>query len=385
MSSLGNKISAHAETKEGVKGVSLSPHSPSLIETSVVTGNDHHDIQGVTSEMNGSGDQTNGPSSDLTVPESPLYQLYVDAKTHFDDDDNSEEVGSDGASETDEKHADDSVDHASVTNLLVEDTNIQDAGDLTQNGEFVQPDDETAAVVCAQAEELFSDEGVLKESYLMKHIRRNKLGFVSLKVVNSLRKMKRLTRDHRVIAYSITKLSTTLELNENSTKVRRKIPVNLPPLIKSSPAEDADNDENVAAEFRTVVVVNIPQETPLTIEGVAELFRKSGPVTQIRLLRSGSGALEGLGKDILRNLDKHNVLDGGRSALIEFEHLPAAKQACKKMTNKTDWRHGMRVTLLALQPGAKKNGGGDEARDDEDWSGREGDQKGGSDRYDDSK
>ena len=48
-----------------------------------------------------------------------------------------------------------------------------------------------------QVEFYFSDANITKDKFLLKHVRRNKEGFVSLKLVASFKRVKHLTKDWR--------------------------------------------------------------------------------------------------------------------------------------------------------------------------------------------
>ena len=48
-----------------------------------------------------------------------------------------------------------------------------------------------------QVEFYFSDANITRDKFLLKHVRRNKEGFVSLKLVASFKRVKHLTTDWR--------------------------------------------------------------------------------------------------------------------------------------------------------------------------------------------
>ncbi|CAI9734000.1 la-related protein 6-like [Octopus vulgaris] len=193
--------------------------------------------------------------------------------------------------------------------------------------EFVEPSEELQEKIVNQVEFYFSDANILKDAFLLKHVRRNKQGFVSLKLLTSFRKVKTLSKDYRVVAYSLQK-SKVLEVNEEGTKVRR---------IDSLP----EYDETTPS--RTVVVVNLPIKNP-AIENVAELFSKCGVISLIRILRP-KGSIP---PDIKKFSSKHPEIGTTLCAVIEFETFEGAKQACA-MHNADDWRSGMRVVQLSAK------------------------------------
>ena len=48
----------------------------------------------------------------------------------------------------------------------------------------------------------FSDANITRDKFLLKHVRRNKEGFVSLKLVASFKRVKHLTKDWRQASFS---------------------------------------------------------------------------------------------------------------------------------------------------------------------------------------
>ena len=198
--------------------------------------------------------------------------------------------------------------------------------EVIQEEEFVPPSEETRDKIIHQVEFYFSDANILKDAFLLKHVRRNKQGFVSIKLITSFKKMKSLTKDYRVVAYSLRQ-SDKLEVNEEGKKVKRKEPL-------------PDYDETTPS--RSVVAVNLPMENP-SIENVAELFSKCGEVALIRILKPGKPVPQ----DVKKHSNKHPEIGTTICAVIEFEKHESAKVAADTMNNADNWRTGMRVVVLA--------------------------------------
>lgn len=195
---------------------------------------------------------------------------------------------------------------------------------------FVPPDDELANKIVAQVEFYFSDVNITKDAFLLKHVKRNKEGYVSLKLISSFKRVKHLAKDWRVVAYALQK-STKLEINEAKTKLRRVDP--LPAYDQTTPS-------------RTIVAINLPMEKP-TIESVAELFRGCGEIALIRILRPGNP----IPADVRSFANKHPEMNGCVSALIEFDRTESAKLAIEKQD--TDWRtsmKGLKIVELNAPP-----------------------------------
>lgn len=171
---------------------------------------------------------------------------------------------------------------------------------------FTPPSDELADKIVQQVEFYFSDANITKDAFLLKHVKRNKEGYVSLKLISSFKRVKHLTKDWRVVAHSLSR-SQKLEINELGTKLRRVDP--LPQYDETTPS-------------RTVVAVHMPIEKP-TIENVAELFKNCGEIALIRILRPGNP----IPADVRQFINKNPSLAGMVCALVEFVTSESARNA----------------------------------------------------------
>lgn len=196
--------------------------------------------------------------------------------------------------------------------------NFDDAED------FVTPDEELVQKIVEQVEFYFSDVNITKDAFLLKHVKRNKEGYVSLKLISSFKRVKHLAKDWRVVAYALAR-SKKLQINEAGTKLRRLDP--LPPYDQTTPS-------------RTIVAIDLPVEKP-SIETVAELFGNCGEIALIRILRPGNP----IPADVRHFVNKHPQMVGKVSALVEFVRTESAHNALNK-----DWtcRHSnMQVTYFS--------------------------------------
>lgn len=171
---------------------------------------------------------------------------------------------------------------------------------------FTPPSDELADKIVQQVEFYFSDANITKDAFLLKHVKRNKEGYVSLKLISSFKRVKHLTKDWRVVAHALSR-STKLEINEAGTKLRRLDP--LPQYDETTPS-------------RTVVAVHMPIDKP-TIENVAELFKACGEIALIRILRPGNP----IPADVRQFINKNPSLSGMVCALVEFVSSESARKA----------------------------------------------------------
>jgi hypothetical protein len=170
----------------------------------------------------------------------------------------------------------------------------------------------------------------------LKHVKRNKEGFVSLKLISSFKRVKHLTKDWRQVAFAIKKCSERLEVNDVETKVRR---------LEELPAYDETTPS------RTVVVLNLPMERP-TIEGVAEIFTACGEIVLVRILRPGNP----IPADIKPYVAKHPEMTTKVCALVEYERTEFAQKAIGKLNNaeEEDKMKVMELTATPLKNGNKK-------------------------------
>lgn len=171
---------------------------------------------------------------------------------------------------------------------------------------FTPPSEELSDKIVQQVEFYFSDANITKDAFLLKHVKRNKEGYVSLKLISSFKRVKHLTKDWRVVAHALSR-SKKLEINEAGTKLRRLDP--LPQYDETTPS-------------RTVVAVHMPIDKP-TIENVAELFKSCGEIALIRILRPGNP----IPADVRQFINKNPSLNGMVCALVEFVQSEAARKA----------------------------------------------------------
>merc|ERR1719461_1216772 len=206
---------------------------------------------------------------------------------------------------------------------------------------FEEPDDDLCEKIVQQVEFYFSDANITKDKFLLKHVKRNKEGFVSLKLISSFKRVKHLTKDWRQVAFAIKKCSQKLEVNDLETKVRRTD--ELPAYDETTPS-------------RTVVVLNLPMDRP-TIEGVSEIFSCFGDIVLVRILRPGNP----IPTDIKPYVAKHPEMTTNVCALVEYERTEYAQKAREDLNNAEENKETnenkmkvMELTATPLKNGNKK-------------------------------
>ncbi|CAD6998607.1 uncharacterized protein LOC101453449 [Ceratitis capitata] len=169
------------------------------------------------------------------------------------------------------------------------------------------PSEELAAEIADAVEFYFSNESILKDAFLLKHVRRNKEGFVSLKLVSSFKRVRQLTKEWKVVGDAVRRKSQKIELNDLGTKVRRIDP--LPNFDETMPS-------------RTVVACDLPLEK-LTIEKVSEIFSKCGEIALIRILKPGMA----IPVDVRQFMNKYPEVQQKECALVEYLESSSAREA----------------------------------------------------------
>ncbi|KFM67005.1 La-related protein 6, partial [Stegodyphus mimosarum] len=198
--------------------------------------------------------------------------------------------------------------HSEEGGLNLSDSEPKDSGVDCSGSEqaFDIPDDETAENIMKMVEFYLSDANILKDPFLLKHVRRNKEGYVSLKLLASFRKVRSLCRNWKAVAHSVKK-SQILALNADGTKVRRLTPLPY-------------HDETVTS--RSIIVYGFNSDKP-SVDSISEMFSSCGDIALVRILRPGGS----IPSDIKRFLSKNPDVQAKICALVEFEEHASAKKA----------------------------------------------------------
>uniref|UniRef100_A0AAY4CJT5 HTH La-type RNA-binding domain-containing protein n=1 Tax=Denticeps clupeoides TaxID=299321 RepID=A0AAY4CJT5_9TELE len=235
------------------------------------------------------------------------------------------------------------------------------SGAGTSGGELEEeswqpPDAELAQKLVAQIEYYLSDENLEHDAFLLKHVRRNKLGFVSVKLLTSFKKVKHLTRDWRTTAHALRQ-SALLELNDEGRKVRRKtaVPVfaseSLPSRMLLLSELQRWPELGVALEGRNGDGGGPAQQERL-MELLLKAFGAYGPIASVRVLKPGKD----LPADLKKLSGRYAQLGAEECAIVEFEEVEAAVRAHEAVGGDGDGPAplGLRVVLIGTKPPKKK-------------------------------
>ncbi|XP_038606370.1 la-related protein 6 [Tachyglossus aculeatus] len=206
---------------------------------------------------------------------------------------------------------------------------------------WTPPEPELIRKLVDQIEFYFSDENLERDAFLLKHVRRNKRGFVSIKLLTSFKKVKHLTRDWRATAHALHH-SAALELDADGRKVRRRAPV------PAFPAEHLPGKLLLAHHLHRLPG---PAEDGARREWLLAhllgLFGAFGPIAAVRLLRPG----EEPPPDLRRLGGRYDGVSDTECALVEFEEEHAAARAHEALGSAGP---GVRVVLIGTKPPKKK-------------------------------
>lgn len=198
---------------------------------------------------------------------------------------------------------------------------------LSENSEsnFLKPCDELVNKIVDLITFYLSDEYLSKDKYLLRQIRCKSEGYISIKLMTSFKKVKKLSRDWRVVRYALMQ-SDKLVISPEGYRVRRNSA--LPEALRKPRL------------LSSVVAIRIP-DCYNSVEAITGLFRQHGEIDLVRLLRPG--------KDIPSDLRNYatQVPDIGKSlcAVVDFEESEAALTAVR-LLKETVQDTGMRLALL---------------------------------------
>ncbi|NWI48937.1 LARP6 protein, partial [Calyptomena viridis] len=177
------------------------------------------------------------------------------------------------------------------------------------------PDPQLVQRIVSQVEFYLSDENLAKDAFLLKHVQKNKMGFVSIKLLTSFKKVKYLTCDWQLTLYAL-KFSELLEVNKEGTKVRRRVP--LPEsLLRVPPSKLLLAWELHPREQDTLLLPLLQEDFLKTITG---MFSPFGAIASIRILRPGRK----LPSDVRKYTARFPELLSRCCALVEYESLESA-------------------------------------------------------------
>uniref|UniRef100_UPI0037E90F31 la-related protein 6b n=1 Tax=Semicossyphus pulcher TaxID=241346 RepID=UPI0037E90F31 len=218
-------------------------------------------------------------------------------------------------------------------------------GDCAQSSQEEEREGELLCLkIKAQLEDLFSDSHLAQDGFLLKHVQRNMQGYVSLKLLTCLKKIKVLTTDwYMTLAGAV--YSELLEVNDECTKVRRK--EQLPKWLLCSPTSKLLLGWNISEEKTGEDKAARGVEHPSLSERIFQKFSAHGSVASVWILEPDKE----LPKELRSYAKRHKVLGQHLCAVVKFEHLEAVRRAYSVLKEEEEKSNGdgMRVMPLGFQ------------------------------------
>ncbi|NXJ58282.1 LARP6 protein, partial [Spizaetus tyrannus] len=179
------------------------------------------------------------------------------------------------------------------------------------------PDPQLVRRIVSQVEFYLSDENLAKDTFLLKHVQKNKMGFVSIKLLTSLKKVKYLTHDWWLTLYTL-QFSELLEVNKEGTKVRRFLVswVPIPESLLSIPPSKLLLAWELLPPEQDVL---LPLQNNF-LETITRMFSPFSTITSIRILRLGCK----LPLHVRKYTSDFPELLSKCCALVEYESLESA-------------------------------------------------------------
>lgn len=202
----------------------------------------------------------------------------------------------------------------------------------TNNEEIVKQ----VKMVC---EASFSNAGLSKEPYLVRQLARSTKGFISIKLIASMKKIRKVTRKAscnstlQVVSEALS-ASDMFEVSEDGHKVRRVI--ELPESLKQPKI------------IATILAICISEEEA-EIDRLSAIFKEFGSIQQMRVVRPERTLppyLQGYATQVPE-------LGKEMCAIIEYDSEEAAMNACRHFQMDVLEHNSMRVALLG--PRIKRN------------------------------
>jgi hypothetical protein len=186
------------------------------------------------------------------------------------------------------------------------------------------PDHETMLEICQQVEEYLSDDYLATDKYLLRQLRSKSEGYLSVKLLTSFKKIKKLTRDWRVTAHAL-KISSIVELSNDGHRVKRI--ANLPENLRRG------------RTMTSILAIRVPDDWA-TLEAITNIFSAYGNITLARVLRPGRA----IPPDLRNYATQIPDMGATTCAVVDFDSTDSAHECCRGLRDKN--LRGMRIALL---------------------------------------
>ncbi|XP_039672538.1 la-related protein 6b [Perca fluviatilis] len=194
----------------------------------------------------------------------------------------------------------------------------------------------------AQLEDLLSDSHLAEDGFLLKHMQKNKQGYVSLKLLTCLKKIKVLTTNW-YMTLAGAEYSELLEVNDECTKVRRIQP--LPKWLLCSPTTKLLLAWNLSVEKTTGEDgTALDLEHTLLSERILQKFSTFGNIISVWILHPGKE----LPKELQCYAKRHKELSQHLCAVVKFDHLEEVRKAYNALKAEEEKSNGEGMCVVPL-------------------------------------
>jgi len=185
---------------------------------------------------------------------------------------------------------------------------------LAEDPSWRPPSEETTEKIVNLLDFYFSNENLLKDKFLLKHVKRNRLGYVSVKLLTSFKKIKSLSKsDWKLTAFCISK-SKKLQLNKSGTKVRR---------LELLPDIDIPT-----TSIKTILFKPEENNEQLSLDDLSTRFKQFGRLTTVRIV----DPCKEVPLDLRNHVIKHPELGVNMCVVVEYHNTSDAQTAFKNLS-----------------------------------------------------
>ncbi|KAL2824876.1 hypothetical protein BDW59DRAFT_80250 [Aspergillus cavernicola] len=233
------------------------------------------------------------------------------------------------------------------------DTRTDDRGRRRANNSKFDPssqkETDDPVEIRKQVEFYFSDSNLPMDKFLFSQVGGNKNNAVSLELLHSFKRMRRFQPFSAIV--EALKTSETLDLTDNDTNVRRKVP--LPESVTET------HDFNIIKVFedkamsRSIYAKGFGEEQPTTQLDIESFFAPYGPINAIRLRRTSDKHFKG---SVFVEFDSEEK----QKAFLELDPKPQWKDRALDIKSKKEYCDEKLRDIEAgrIRPGGNRGRGG---------------------------
>lgn len=186
------------------------------------------------------------------------------------------------------------------------------------------PDGDVLMQICVQVEEYLSDCYLATDKYLLRQLRSKSEGYLSVKLLTSFKKIKKLTRDWRVTSFAL-RMSSKVELSTDGNRVKRV--AHLPDNLRRG------------RTMTSILAIRVPDDWA-TLEVITNIFSAYGNITLARVLRPGRP----IPPDLRNYATQIPDMGATTCAVVDFDSTDSAHECCRGLRDQN--LRGMRIALL---------------------------------------